>query len=138
MAMTMEEFLDRLISTGKDAARRDYGKRSDDLGRARLEGALAGFEACRGKPPFEILILLREEQKKTRELRIGMSSPGTAERAAESRAYWHQRCREAEIEWVANCISAALWNEGKTPLIPPTARALKHVATIVGVAPLPA
>ena len=36
--------------------------------------------------------------------------------------YWRVRCREAEIEWVCNVVSAMLVNEKKSPIIPPTAR----------------
>jgi len=61
----------------------------------------------------------------------------TGERHSQALAYWHQRCKELEIEWVANCISAALVNQGERPLIPPTARALMHISTILGVVPSP-
>ena len=44
--------------------------------------------------------------------------------------YWKIRCYEAEVEWVANCISFALVNEGQKPIIEPTVRAAMLVNTI--------
>lgn len=118
---TYEEFLTRIIDDGIAAARADYKEKPD-----HLEGAIAGFEACRGKTSDEIARLLESSRRVTAE--IGRHN-------ASGSPYWHSRCYELEIEWVANVISAALWNEGKEPLAPhlPTARGVMKAAEILGV-----
>lgn len=132
--MTFQEFLDKVIEAGMEGARASYGERTDDNGKAMLAGSLEGFEACRGLVPSQISLLLQEEQKKTREHRAHFGSPGTTERKEQSRLYWHQRCREAEVEWVANCVSAALVNSGVPGIVPVTARGFLAAARILGVA----
>ncbi len=131
--MTIKEFLGKVIETGKAGATEQYSKRTDANGKAMLEGALAGFEACRNKEPAEILKLLEEERAKTRDHRVHFGSHVKAPEHEETRSYWRQRLRELQVEWVANCISAALVNSGLPGIVPVTARGFMHAASILGV-----
>jgi hypothetical protein len=117
--MDYETFLTRIIDDGIAAARADYANDED-----KREGSVEGFEACRGKAPLDILKLLTEAGAAT--LRA-MREDDTH--------YWRIRCREAEIEWVANCVSAILINMGSAPLAShlPTARAVMKAAEVFGV-----
>lgn len=123
--MTYAEVLTRLIEQGIEGARGDY-KRLDQA--HKLEGSIQGFEACRGKEPDEIRTLLREAGQKTRAARVrvqeGESNPND---------YWRARCRELEIEWIANCVSVMLVRQGIEPIVPPTVRAALAVGRVVGV-----
>ena len=122
-------FLDAVIDRGLAAAREDYAKRPE-----KLEGAVAGFEACRDKQPAELQTLLAEAREKTRDLH--WDNVLTQHERANDRtyAYWIQVCYENEVEWVCNCVSALLANEGRPTIVPPTARAVIAAARIVGVA----
>lgn len=111
-----------VIERGVEGARRDYRE-----GSAKLKGALAGFEACRGRTPQELAVLLKEAREETVRARDRRREMLPAE------DFWWHRCREAEIEWVANCVSVILVNEGMEPIVPPTAKALLAVSRIVGV-----
>ena len=115
--MDIQQFITRVIELGSEAAGRDYGGRNDARGRARLAGALAGFAACQDGTPAEIAALLERERRRTHELLI-------AEDAGGSDDYWYQRCKEAEIEWVANCASCVLAAAGEPTIVNPTARAM--------------
>jgi hypothetical protein len=89
--MDYEAFLNRVIDDGIAAARADY---ADDT--LKREGALAGFKACRGKSPAELLALLKEARRATAHAFRSQASD-----------YWRVRCYEAEVEWVCNCVGAA-------------------------------
>jgi hypothetical protein len=119
--MELNSFLTRIIDDGIRAARRDYAHKPD-----RLRGALAGFEACRGKTPEEIANLLAAARTATRDAQLVPQRDSTI-------SYWEIRCREAEIEWVANCLSAALAGIGLRTIITPTARGYMKAAEVLGV-----
>jgi hypothetical protein len=114
-----DEFLMRVIDDGLVAARNSYQHRPE-----KLEGAIAGFEACRGKSPQELQELLQKAFKDTAQARVD---------GLEINLYWKMRCYEAEIEWVCNVVSAILQNEGKPTIVHVTARAVIKAAEIVGV-----
>jgi hypothetical protein len=113
------EFVTRIIDDGIAAAREDYADSPE-----KLEGAVAGFEACRGLSPLELISVLEyaalETQRAFRD---------------QSPDYWRVRCFELEAEWVCNCVSAALVNSGVGPLRSdfPTARAVRKAAEVLGV-----
>jgi hypothetical protein len=119
--------LDAVIARGIEAARRDYKDSAH-----KRDGAVAGFNACRGKTPVE-LEKLREEA----------SAATTAARNKQldddfkAQDYWKTRCYEAEIEWVCNCVAAILFNQKQPSPFPrhvgPTARAMATMARIIGV-----
>lgn len=112
--MNWAEFLEAVINKGIEAAKRDY------KGGKKLEGAIAGFEACRGKTPLQLMD----------HLRVVNDFSWIAE-AKDSDEIRYRQCYRGEVEWVANCASVVL----PTPLAGylPTARAAMTVAEIVGV-----
>lgn len=140
--MDYDTFLHKLINVGIQAAREDYGgdtEKSELHGRQvrppkeghradKLVGSIDGFEACRGKQPDEIALLMADARKKLQEAFIRVS-----EKEISDGEYWRVRCREAEIDWVANCVSVVLVNQGLPPIAQPTVRAAMTVAKIVGV-----
>jgi hypothetical protein len=120
--MTYDEFLARVIDDGIEAARADYTKPEEDR---HLKGSIAGFEACRGKNSPALVVLLGEARKRTAEAYARTTQP----------SYWYLRCYELEVEWVANCVSALLVNQGGQALTSyqPTARAVMKLGEIVGI-----
>jgi len=120
--------LDAIVNRGIEASKRDYRDKPD-----KLAGAIAGFSACRDKTPLQLLALLEEANKATHEARNRVNT-----NKLPSQEYWKIRCYEAEIEWVCNCVSVLLTNQGEKSPFPhhvgPTARAFSTVASIVGVA----
>lgn len=119
--MNLIEFTDRAINQGIEAAREDY-KDSPD----RLRGSLAGFEACRGKNPGELAELLIQANRDT------MAAFHQASSGDGSGNYWEIRCREAEIDWVCNVVSAILVQDGQPPIVPVTAGGMILAAKIMG------
>lgn len=121
--MTLEDLIERVIETGIEAAKRDYSKRTDAIGVGKLEGALAGFEACRGRSLAEMRARLLQEEGRSAALRH--------EEPFDEVAYWHGRCLIAEIEWVLNCASAFQAMNGQEPAGGYTARGFMNVADIL-------
>lgn len=122
MSATYATFLDQIIRDGIAAAHHDY----KDVSSHQLQGSLAGFEACRGKTPAELAALLADARRETAEAYWGQAAD-----------YWRTRCFEAEVEWVCNCVSAVLRNEGFPVIVPPTARGVQKAAQVVGVSEEP-
>ena len=125
--MTYEDLLHRLIKEGIAAARADYQDHP-----AKLAGSIDGFEACRGKQPLEILELLEQARIHTEQAFVRVN-----EKEISDDEYWKTRCHMMEIEWMANCVSAMLVNQGLPPIVYPTYRAVLAVARIVGVKEAP-
>lgn len=117
--MLLRDALHAVIDDGIEEVRLVYQNPDD---KQKLDGALKGFEECRDKQPVEIAVLLNQARQRTTRAR--------RDRAAD---YWYWRYREAQIEWVANVLSAILQNEGNPVIIPPTVRGLLKAADIVGV-----
>lgn len=115
--MNYAKFLDRIITRGIEAAKRDYSRPDQ---KQKLQGSLAGFETCRGKNPAELQILLTSTRIATRN-------------ALNRDDYWWYRCYEAEVEWVCNCVSVVLNAKGLSTIVAPTCRALQTVVEIVGI-----
>jgi len=116
--MDYQTFLERVIAEGIEGAEEDYAH--DKLKR---EGSIEGFEACRGLQPDRLLELL------------GSASDATSEAYCnQADDYWRIRCREAEIEWVCNVVSAMLVAQGIKPIVPPTARGTMKAASILNAA----
>ena len=112
-ATTYAQLLDRVIADGIAAARTDYADNPD-----KLQGAVEGFEACRGKTPDEIVVLYTAAEQQARE-HFGEDD------------YWRYRCAALEIEFVLNVLSVGL----ERPLLAhlPTYRGAMKYAAIVGV-----
>ena len=121
--MNYNEFLTKVIDEGIESVKTDYTKSED---KNRLDGSIAGFEACRDKLSDQ---LVKTWQKATDDMNIAFHE--------RKDNYWWFRCYQAEVEWVCNVVSAMLMNEGHiTPLLSwlPTANGYIKVASIIGVA----
>lgn len=118
MPMNHNDFLNAIIDDGLEEVRQTY-LRVDQ--HTKRDGAVAGFESCRGLSD-EALLQLRERAR------------GEAETARKSKvhSYWFFRMKELQIEWVLNVLSAALYSQGEPVLIPPTGRGLRKAADILG------
>lgn len=110
-------FLNRIIEDGIAAAEKDY---VDD--QQKRDGAVRGFNECRGKSPEELVVLWTEASKRAQDAHL-----------EDAGDYWFWRCRNAEIEWVCNVVSAMLVNQGKPPLFSwhPTAHGGMKAAEIL-------
>jgi hypothetical protein len=122
--MTYGEFLVRIIADGIVAAREDYSRPDQE---AKLRGSVEGFEACRGKTPVELLGVLAEARKASHTAFARVNHSEISEQE-----YWRIRCHEAEVEWVANVVSAMLANQGDPVIVPPTCRGVLKAAEILG------
>ena len=121
--MTYAELLDRIISDGIAEVRQAYADPEDHHKR---DGAIEGFEACRGKAPDQLVILWSAAEREASLMRC------TGEASKEAiRAFWRFRYKAMQIEWCLNVISIGL----QKPLLAhlPTARAAMKYAEIVGV-----
>lgn len=123
--MDYREFLDRVVNDGIEAVKKDYSKPEQE---PKRRGSIQGFEDCRGKSPSEIGELIKLASKKTFEASIRVHEDEISDGE-----YWAVRCRELEIEWVANVVSAMLMNQGLPVIVAPTARGAMKAAEIVGV-----
>lgn len=123
--MDFAAFLERVIEDGIAAARADYTKPEQ---KSKLEGSIEGFEACRGKTPAELASLLDQVARNRQQAFMRLH-----EQEISTQEYWKTRCREAEIEWVLNVVSAALHNSGQPPITAFTARGVLAAAKILGV-----
>ena len=118
--MTLDEFMTRVIDEGIQGARVSYAKKP-----AWLKGSVAGFEACRGKRPVELKVLLDEAHKATHDAFADVG------RSHGSDDYWEVRHYELQVEWVCNCVSAVLMNQGLPVIVPPTARGVMRAAEVL-------
>ena len=119
--MNYDEFLTRVIDEGIEAVKEDY-KGESPAKRLKREGSVRGFEECRGKTPDELSILRVDANQRTQQAYRDQT---------QDYSYW--RCREAEVEWVCNVVSAAMENSGVRGIIPVTALGLRKAAAILGV-----
>lgn len=106
------KFLSQLINEGMEAAKNDYATPKD---KQKLEGSIAGFDACRDKHPHELLEVYKENQEYVEKVF----------HAHDTDTYWWFRCYQAEVEYVLNVVSAVLVNQGHKPLLP-------HLPTTIG------
>lgn len=119
--MDYYEFLNRVIDEGIAAATADYTDPSD---KQRLEGSVAGFNACRNLLPDQLVELWTT------------SGADANYHISTVDKYWYYRCFQMEVEWVINVVSAMMVNEGQDALLSwlPTANGMMKAASIVGVA----
>lgn len=113
--MKHADFVEKVVDRGMEAAKKSYAHPDQ---KQKLEGSLAGLQACYSKDVPYLTELL--EQAGRRRLH---------EHGKED--YWYYACFHSEIEWVCNCVSAVLHNQGLPVIIPPTARAVLLAATIM-------
>jgi hypothetical protein len=123
--MTYEEFLTHVIDEGISAAKADYTRLED---KARLDGSVEGFEACRGKHPIDLQKLFWDARQKSQTAYHEVN-----DKQITDEEYWRINSFEAEIGWTCNVVSAMLMNEKMAPLDPlmPTARAVMKCAEIL-------
>jgi hypothetical protein len=123
---THEQLLDRLISDGIAEVRAAYAAPADHHLR---DGAVSGFEACRGKTPLELVALWTTTREENHQIRTACQR-----HQRDSQDYWQSRYKEFQIEFVCNVISAGLINNGQVPLLAhlPTIRGARKYAEIVG------
>lgn len=121
-------FLNQVIDRGIAAAREGYATSDPGM----LEGALAGFESCRGRSPRRLAEHLIRANRAVGRSFAYMHQEPTPLRLKRG---WWLRCYQAEVDWVANCVSAVMQNQGLPVLAGhhPTARAILAAAQIVGV-----
>lgn len=126
--MTYDQLIDQIIADGIAEVRVAYADPSEHHKR---DGAIEGFEACRGKTPAELVELWREAEDEAHRI-TRLNVDGVAFMKA---AYWKQRYKALQIEFVLNVVSVGLVNSGKAPLLGhlPTARGAMQYAKIVGV-----
>lgn len=115
--MNYGDFIARVISDGLEAARADYADKP-----LHREGSVRGFEECLGLLPGDIGELLIEANDRCTQAHRDSADD-----------YWYWRCRAAEIEWVANVVSAANMNSDLPVIVTPTMRGVMKAAELLGV-----
>jgi hypothetical protein len=126
--VTYEDLLNRIIADGIAEVREAYG---DPKAHHKRDGAIEGFEACRGKAPSDLVALWTEAEQCA--AKIARESRENA--SGEPLDYWRQRYKTLQIEFVCNVVSVGLVNSGQAPLLGhlPTSRGAMKYAAIVGV-----
>jgi len=122
--MNYEMLLNRLISDGIAEVREAYADLEEHHKR---DGAIEGFEACRGKTPDQLVDLWQESERLAQQI----MRADRADSSSSIKDYWKQRYRALQIEFVLNVISVGL----QRPLLGhlPTARGAMKYAEIMGV-----
>jgi len=117
--VTYDQLLDRIISDGIAEVREAYADPSEHHKR---DGAIEGFEACRGKTPAELVALWTAAEKECSLARAESMS---------DQDYWRARYKALQVEFVLNVISVGL-NQSLLGHLPTYRGAVKY-AQIVGV-----
>lgn len=112
--MNLREFIDRVIEDGI------VSLLNTTTNERKQQGGVAGFNACRDKSPPELLDVLSAA-------RLSVSQAY----AEQDKDYWWYRFYEAQVEWVCNCVSAVLMNQGLPILVQPTARGVLNAQRIL-------
>lgn len=140
--MTYTDFLNRLIDDGIAEVRTTYG---DPEVHHKRDGAIAGFEACRGKKQLEIVEIWHAAEaecfvRRRAHLSAGRGSPredgGVETQGTLARAYWQKRYEHLQLEWVLNVLSVGQISQGLPAFAAhlPTVRATVKYAQIMGTA----
>ena len=118
--MTYYQLVDKIIADGIAEVREAY---ADPKDHHKRDGAIEGFEACRGKSPTEIVALWSEAERRCFQVRT--------ESDLDVQTYWKARYKALQLEWVLNVLSVGL----DRPLLPhlPTTRAAMKYAAIAGI-----
>lgn len=121
--MPYDQLLDRIIADGIAEVRAAYAEPKDHHKR---DGAIEGFEACRGKTPAELVDLWQKAEDRAHRAHEIMR-----EDHENIEASLKQRYKALQIEFVLNVISVGLHR----PLLAhlPTYRGAMKYAEIVGV-----
>lgn len=126
-AINYNQLLDRLIADGIAEVQKEYASPEDHHKR---DGAIEGFETCRGKSPADLVALWSEAEKAAEQIMRDRRGTDSA-----VKDYWRQRYKALQIEWICNVVSVGLMNSGHPPLLGhlPTARGAAKYAAVVGV-----
>jgi hypothetical protein len=109
-----------ICDDGETEVREAYVEPKDAV---KLNGSLAGFaEARQTISPDDLSALLATAARDCVDAHL-----------RDDKNYWFWRYRHLQVEWVANVVSAALYNEKKPTIIIPTVRGLMKAADILGV-----
>ena len=129
-ATTYDQLLDRVITDGIAEVREAY---ADPKEHHKRDGAIEGFEACRGKSPTDLVALWSEAEKIAAQ--IARDRRANSPEDGDVTDYWRQRYKTMQIEFVCNVVSVGLVNSGQVPLLGhlPTARGAMKYAAIVGI-----
>jgi hypothetical protein len=128
---TYDQLLDRVISDGIAEVREEY---ADPKVHHKRDGAIEGFETCRGKTPSDLVALWFAAEQRAEQLlreRHETDIALTDNSDGDAHDYWRQRYKAMQIEWVLNVLSVGL----SRPLLAhlPTYRGAMKYAEIVGV-----
>ena len=129
-ATTYDQLLDRIITDGIAEVCEAY---ADPKEHHKRDGAIEGFEACRGKAPADLVTLWTEAERSATQIARDRLEASSAQ--DEALDYWKQRYKAMQIEWICNVVSVGLVNSGQSPLLGhlPTARGAMKYAAIVGI-----
>ncbi len=121
-----DQLLERIISEGLAEVHEAYATPNEHHKR---DGAIEGFEACRGKTPLELVDCWKEAEAAASKI-----MRDDREAKTDDQRYWRQRYKAMQIEWVCNVVSVAFVNNGYAPLLGhlPTMRGAMKYAEIVG------
>jgi hypothetical protein len=119
--MTYDQLLNRIISDGIAEVKQAY---ADPKEHHKRDGAIEGFEACRGKTPDQLVALWTDAEREAAQMRRDREP-------SDVNAFWRCRYKALQIEWCLNVISVGL----SKPLLAhlPTYRAAMKYAQIVGI-----
>lgn len=117
--MLLADVLNFVIDDGIESLRQQCSAPHHKM---RFEGGRAGFEACRGVEPVDMVELLDLARARR-----------VAAKEANAEDYWWHRYYEAQIEYVASVMSAGLVQHGLPPIVTVTAQSMIRYAEIVGV-----
>lgn len=122
--MRMIDFIHAVCDAGIEEVQREYAR--PDQQRKR-DGALAGFAEARAVTDVEQLTDLWQAAQE-RAYALMRDEPN-----GNINIYWRERYHALQLEWVMNCVSAVLRNEGKPPLAAhlPTGRAMMQADRIL-------
>jgi hypothetical protein len=101
---TYDQLIDRIIADGIAEVRDVYAAPKEHHKR---DGAIEGFEACRGKTPPELFALWTAAEKECAQLRT------VDTRELDVKAYWKCRYKVLQIEFVCNVVAAGLLANGQ-------------------------
>lgn len=126
--MNYRAFLNRICDDGIAEVKRAYTDQN------KISGAVEGFEQARQTlDPEDLKGLLATARQDTIDARRRADEDrGRPVLQTAADAYWWWRMREQQIEWVANVVSASLYNTGEPVIIQPTMRGWNKAADILG------
>lgn len=118
LLLDLSEFQERVINRGITAVKREY---TEPHHVRMVQGAIMGFEACRGKTPEELRLVWETANLASVKARKDMD-PDLS---------WY-KAYEEEVHWVCNCVSVILMERGDKVILAPTKRGMLGAAGVLG------